>query len=86
MRTYGLPGMDLWDKLLDRAIVLQFHEDNETTIGAMKHGASPTMRHLKRTHGVCLRWLAERFKHDCTNQVLNPACTSFTLGSRTVPW
>ena len=65
MRTYGLPGMDLWDKLLDRAIVLQFHEDNETAIGAMKHGASPTMRHLKRTHGVCLRWLAERFKHDC---------------------
>ena len=61
LRMFGLPGLDLWDVLLQRQVVLQFHEDNETCIGAMKYGYSPSMRHLKRTHGVCLRWLAERF-------------------------
>ena len=28
----------------------------------MRHGYSPALRHIKRTHGVCLRWLAERFR------------------------
>ena len=63
MRTYGLPCLDLWDKLLGRAAVLQFHEDNETAIGAMRNGYSPALRHVKRTHGVCIRWLAERFSN-----------------------
>ena len=61
MRAYGLPCLDLWDKLLGRSAVLQFHEDNETAIGAMRNGYSPALRHVKRTHGVCIRWLAERF-------------------------
>ena len=61
LRTFGLPGLDLWDTLLQRKAVLEFHEDSETCIGAIKSGYSPAMRHIKRTHGVCLRWLAERF-------------------------
>ena len=28
----------------------------------MRHGYSPAPRHIKRKHGVCLRWLAERFR------------------------
>ena len=35
----------------------------------MRHGFSPAMRRIKRTHGVCLRWLAERFR--------NPGCRLF---------
>ena len=62
MRTYGIPCLDVWDKLLGRRAVLEFHEDNETAIGAMRHGYSPALRHVKRTHGVCIRWLAERFR------------------------
>ena len=61
LRVFGLPCLDLWDKLLARAVKLEFHEDNETAIIAMRHGYSPALRHIKRTHGVCLRWLAERF-------------------------
>ena len=33
----------------------------------MRYGYSPAMRHLGRTHGVCLRWLSERFKESQTN-------------------
>jgi len=47
--------------LLGRSVQLSFHEDNETAIIAMENGYSPALRHLSRTHGVCLRWLAERF-------------------------
>ena len=67
MRAHGLPCRDEWDLLLGRRVVVNFHEDNETAIGAMRHGFSPAMRHLKRTHGVCLRWLAERFRDSGCN-------------------
>ncbi len=30
----------------------------------MKHGYSPAMKYIERTHGVCLRFLAERFIED----------------------
>ena len=62
LRTAGIPCLDLWDLLLGRKAVLDFHEDNETAIGAMRYGYSPALRHISRTHGVCIRWLAERFK------------------------
>ena len=29
----------------------------------MRSGCSPALRHVKRTHGVCVRWLAERFSN-----------------------
>ena len=64
LRSFGLSCLDLWDALLGRSVSLVFHEDNETAITAMRHGHSPAMRHLSRTHGVCLRWLAERFRTD----------------------
>ena len=67
MRTYGLPCFDVWDKLLGRNAVLSFHEDSETAIGAIRNGYSPAMRHIKRTHGVCLRWLAEVFSKTDTD-------------------
>jgi hypothetical protein len=59
-----LPALHVWDALLDRAVTLEFHEDNSTAVTAMKHGYSPAMRYLERTHGVCLRWCAERFTED----------------------
>ena len=61
MRTIGVHALDLWETVLVRRVVLEFHEDNETTILAMHNGYSPALRHIKRTHGLCLRWLCERF-------------------------
>ena len=62
LRTVGLPALSLWSVILkDPDLVVNFHEDNQTAILAMRSGYSPTMRHIERTHGVCLRWLAERF-------------------------
>ena len=63
VRTMGVPSLDLWSTLFERPEAnVVFHEDNETAIIVMRQGHSPTMRHLERTHGVCLRWLAERFQ------------------------
>ena len=38
LRTAGVPCRDLGDKLLGRDVVLDFHEDNETAIIAMRSG------------------------------------------------
>jgi hypothetical protein len=61
LRTCGLPALHVWDALLGRDVTLEFHEDNSTAVTAMKHGHSPAMKYLERTHGVCLLFLAERF-------------------------
>ncbi len=55
--------------MLDRKVTIEFHEDNSNAVTTMKHGYSPAMKHLERTHGLCLRWLAERF--------LEPQCHLF---------
>ena len=63
LRTVGVPSLDLWSTLLERPnLSVLVHEDNETAILAMRSGHSAAMRHLERTHGVCLRWLASRFR------------------------
>ena len=62
MRTAGVPSLDLWEILPGRSVTLGSHEDKETCISAMPCGDSAAMRHLRQTHGVCLRWLAERFQ------------------------
>ena len=58
LRIVGLLALDLWDKLLGPQVVLDFHEDNETAIIAMRARYSPVMRHICRMHGVALRCLS----------------------------
>ena len=55
MKSYGIPCLDMWEYLLGRDVAVNFHEDNSTAITAMRNGYSPNLRHVKRTHGVCLR-------------------------------
>ena len=43
-------------------VVIDFHEDNNTAVTVLRSGWSSTMRHLERTHGVCLRALAEQMR------------------------
>ena len=64
LRTVGIPMMDLLDTVCDRTVECIFEEDNQTCISTWKAGHSPTMRHIKRCHNICLRWL-----HDVTYEL-----------------
>ena len=64
VRTIGLPALQLWDLVLGdgkRKLSAIFKEDNETAIRVMGTGKNPTMRHMQRTHGLCLARLHEQF-------------------------
>jgi hypothetical protein len=67
LRTEGMPGLQLWDRLLGRKVVLQFHEDNQAMIKVCTTGKNVVMRHLGRTHRVAVSWLFERFGSDDVN-------------------
>ena len=67
LRREGIPALQLWDVILQSKKVLQFHEDNQSMIRVCETGRNPTMRHLNRTHGVCISWLKERFDEDGYN-------------------
>ena len=57
VRSEALPALDLAELVLDRKVVVNLHEDNETAALALKNGKSPAMRYLHRTHRVSISWL-----------------------------
>ena len=59
LRSQGLPGLDIVQKVFFPQALLYFEEDNNTAIITIRNGFSPTMRHLGRTHNVSLKWLHE---------------------------
>jgi hypothetical protein len=61
VRLIGIPCLAMWNKVLEREMVCNFHEDNAAMIQVCKTGKSPTMRHLGRTHRVEVHWLHEMF-------------------------
>ena len=62
LRHLGFPALELWQHLTgDATKSLLVHEDNKAMISVCLSGKNPTMRHLKRTHGVNVAWLAEQF-------------------------
>ena len=63
LKALGIPLLDLLEELVGDPVSLDFEEDNETCITAIRAGQSPTMRHLKRCHNVSLKWL-----HDVLTQ------------------
>ena len=64
LRTEGVPGLQLWDRLFNRSVVLRFHEDNQAMIKVCTTGKNAVMRHLGRTHRVAISWLHERFSSE----------------------
>ena len=44
--------------------VLHFHVDNQAMAAVIRSGRNPTMRHLSRTHGICVWWLHEQCRGD----------------------
>jgi hypothetical protein len=64
MKSIGIPALQLWDTILGKPgtrLKAKFREDNEAAIKIFKSGKNPTMRHMQRTHGICLSWLCEQF-------------------------
>ena len=62
LRMLGLPGLEMWDILLAREVVLLFREDNTAMIRIMETGRNPTMKTLERNFGISVAWLNERLK------------------------
>ena len=60
VRTGGLPALQLWERLLDRPLVLEVYQDNQATARIMTTGRAPTLRHIERTHSVSVAWIHER--------------------------
>ena len=48
--------------VLVRRVLMEFMEDNESTIAIIKTGKSKALRHVHRTHGVQKAWLHEVFR------------------------
>ena len=76
VRTSGLPALPLWERIVDRTVVLEVFQDNQATARIMTTGRAPTLRHIKRTHSVSVAWLHERVTgpdinlHDCVSDVM----------------
>ena len=64
LRSEGLPALQLWDKVFNRATKIIFMEDNQATMRILQTGRNPTLRHLGRTHRVDLAWLSEVFRNN----------------------
>ena len=64
LRSEGIPCLLLWDVLLQRHVILSFHEDNQAMIRVMTSGRNPTMRTIGRTHGISVMQMYETFKGD----------------------
>ena len=61
LRNQAIPIAEFMSQLLGRPVDLICHEDNSSCIAAVKHGYSPSLRHLPRTHRVSLGMLHDTF-------------------------
>ena len=60
VKAMGLPAIDLWLTIRDNGVI-QVHENNQAMIAVVRTGKNPTIRHIKRTHGMSIAWLHEQF-------------------------
>ena len=64
MRAMGLPALKLLQRILKKSPNFVFYDDNKAMIGVVRSGRNPTMRHLERSHGVCISWMHEMSTRD----------------------
>ena len=50
-----MPALKLLQRILKKSPNFVFYDDNKAMIGVVRSGRNPTMRHLERSHGVCIR-------------------------------
>ena len=73
LRVVGYPAMHVWDQVL-LGCALSLHEDNSTARSVILPGKNQTMRHLSRTHGINVSWLAEQYHEGKYRMVQTPSC------------
>ena len=61
LRTVGVFGFELWQRLLPNGPKMKFLEDNVAMLQRIRSGRNPTMRHLSRTHWASIGWVHERY-------------------------
>ena len=64
MRAMGTRALKLLQRILKKSPNFVFYDDNKAMIGVVRSGRNPTMRHLERSHGVCISWMHEMFTRD----------------------
>ena len=62
MSRIGIPAITLWRLIGGKDPNFVFYDDNQTMIGVVRTGKNPTMRHLERSHGICIAWMHEVFQ------------------------
>ena len=57
IRGVGLPAILLWKVILGREPQVELYQDNTATTRIAWTGKAPTLRHIQRTHSVCITWI-----------------------------
>ena len=58
----GLPMQEFMEKVLNREVTMQCHQDNSAVIQIVHAGYSPKLRHVSKTHRIDLSSLYEVFE------------------------
>ena len=81
-----LPMFEIWDAFLPAGWRVPFHEDTQAMIRVIRSGKNPTMKTLKRCHGVDLLFLHERLSDvagtDESNSNRDPCDLKDTISDR----
>jgi hypothetical protein len=75
VRLEGLPGLQLWEIILERKVQATLLEDNQATLQKFKTGKNPTLRHLSRIHRVNMAWISDVFRK-CDQTCIKDCSTS----------
>ena len=59
---HGIPALELWEVILQRTPALTLFEDNQATARIIQIGKFPKLRHVQRTHGICVAWLCDSLR------------------------
>ena len=57
VRATGISLLDLWEFIMGRKPTMYLFEDNQATMKIIQTGKYPTLRHVRRMHGVSISWL-----------------------------
>ena len=67
IRKEGVPNLLTLEFILGRSqsdsLMLEFLEDNQTSMRVLSTGKNPTLRYMGRTHNTDMAWVFERFQH-----------------------
>ena len=74
LRALGVPSQEIWRLFLPEPRLIA-HEDNMVTIRIVESGRNQTMKHLGRTHGICIGWLSEQLARQTFEIVYEPSST-----------